>query len=269
MVGLVWMPWWGKLAGAGLGGAFGGIPGLVLGIVLGGVFDHRLQAEHFSLRRWPEPQRSLAERQLLIVTFALMGYLARIDRVCRGEDNGTFDRILTELGLQGASRKHALAMFARGRRSMPPIGALTRRLRQQVQDDRLLLERCLSCLAEFAARPTPSPKAQRLLRNLGGRFQLAPARVEHIILSPAYAGPATAPTGDTSTRLRAAYLVLGIQENATDAEIKQAYRRKVARYHPDRVLAEGASEEQVADAARNTRVVRTAYDEIRKLRGGG
>ncbi len=48
------------------------------------------------------------------------------------------------------------------------------------------------------------------------------------------------------------YAVLGVSANATDQEIKNAYRRLVKRYHPDRGLPE-ASHEQIA-------AINQAYD---------
>ena len=48
------------------------------------------------------------------------------------------------------------------------------------------------------------------------------------------------------------YAVLDLASNATEAEIKQAYRRKAAFYHPDRNHA--------TDAAERFREVQEAYD---------
>jgi len=61
------------------------------------------------------------------------------------------------------------------------------------------------------------------------------------------------------------YSVLGISENATDAEIKKAYRELAKKYHPDNYqdspLADVASEKM--------KEVNEAYDEIQKLRREG
>lgn len=61
------------------------------------------------------------------------------------------------------------------------------------------------------------------------------------------------------------YTVLGVSENATDAEIKKAYRELAKKYHPDNYqdspLADVASEKM--------KEVNEAYDEIQRLRREG
>ena len=61
------------------------------------------------------------------------------------------------------------------------------------------------------------------------------------------------------------YKVLGVEPNATDEQIKDAYRALVKKYHPDKFadsdLAELANEKM--------KDVNAAYDEIQKMRSGG
>ena len=58
------------------------------------------------------------------------------------------------------------------------------------------------------------------------------------------------------------YRVLGLTEEADDAQVELARRRLLARFHPDRARDASARE----DAERQTRTINAAYDRIRALR---
>ena len=62
------------------------------------------------------------------------------------------------------------------------------------------------------------------------------------------------------------YKVLGVSSDATDDEIKQAYRNLVRKYHPDN-YASDPDLKQIAEEKMKT--VNSAYDEIQKLRKSG
>lgn len=62
-----------------------------------------------------------------------------------------------------------------------------------------------------------------------------------------------------------AYAVLGLERDASDAEIDLAYRRLMAQYHPDRMV--GAAPDLLEQAQRKAADINRAYDRIRKQRG--
>jgi DnaJ like chaperone protein len=61
------------------------------------------------------------------------------------------------------------------------------------------------------------------------------------------------------------YAVLGLTEDATDDEIRAAFRRLAAENHPDKVASLGKDE--AAAASERFREVKDAYEELKKLRG--
>ena len=68
-----------------------------------------------------------------------------------------------------------------------------------------------------------------------------------------------------STSLKDAYAVLEIDENATDEEIRAAYKRMVVKHHPDRVASLG---EDIRTAAeKKMREINEAKELIYKARG--
>lgn len=61
------------------------------------------------------------------------------------------------------------------------------------------------------------------------------------------------------------YKVLGISSEATDDEVKRAYRRLALKYHPDKV--EGMGEEVKRNAEAQFREIQEAYENIKQRRG--
>jgi DnaJ like chaperone protein len=60
------------------------------------------------------------------------------------------------------------------------------------------------------------------------------------------------------------YKILGITKDATDDEVKRAYRRMAMKYHPDRVA--GMSEELQRNAAEQMKEINEAYERIKQQR---
>jgi DnaJ like chaperone protein len=62
-----------------------------------------------------------------------------------------------------------------------------------------------------------------------------------------------------------AYTALEIQPNATNEEVKKAYRRMAMKYHPDKVA--NAGEEIRQQATDKFRAINEAYEHIKQMRG--
>ncbi len=62
------------------------------------------------------------------------------------------------------------------------------------------------------------------------------------------------------------YLILGVDEDISDADLKKAYRRMAAANHPDRLMARGLPKELLGLANHKMAMVNKAYTEIKQLR---
>ena len=59
--------------------------------------------------------------------------------------------------------------------------------------------------------------------------------------------------------------MLGLDNSATDDEVKKAYRRMAMKYHPDKV--ESMGEEVKKNAEAQFREINEAYEQIKTARG--
>ena len=71
-------------------------------------------------------------------------------------------------------------------------------------------------------------------------------------------------SGASSSFDKDPYKVLGISKDASDEEVRKAYRKMAMKYHPDRVA--DMSEEMQRNAAEQMKEINQAYDEIKALR---
>jgi DnaJ like chaperone protein len=63
------------------------------------------------------------------------------------------------------------------------------------------------------------------------------------------------------------YAELEVEANATDQEVKKAYRRQMSRHHPDKLVANGLPESMAQVAKEKTQRIQEAYEAIRAARG--
>jgi DnaJ like chaperone protein len=64
-----------------------------------------------------------------------------------------------------------------------------------------------------------------------------------------------------------AFVLLGVAETATAAEIKTAYHALIREHHPDKLMAQGMPPEFIAAATEKMKRINVAYDMVCKMKG--
>ena len=70
-------------------------------------------------------------------------------------------------------------------------------------------------------------------------------------------------TNTDKMSLEKAYKILGVDSNASLKDVKKAYRKLVKKYHPDIIIAQGASKEYTQEATAKVQEINDAYELIK------
>ena len=269
----------GKVIGGGLGWLVGGPLGALLGLAVGHLFDKgyaQVQAEGS-----PERRREI-EQTFFQTVFRLSGHLAKADgRVSEAEVQQT-EAYMMELGLTAEHRREAIALFKEGTAADFDVDAQVARFREVCGRRSNLVRMLLIFLVNLALADGALDQSEAtLLKRIGQGLGISPAMFEQLLRmiqaqnqfrgqGQGYSGGGyQGPTGGPSRadQLQSAYDALGVRPEASDADIKKAYRKLMSEYHPDKLIGQGMPEDMVKEATERSQEIRTAYDLIKAERG--
>ena len=201
--------------------------------------------------------------------FGCMGHLAKSDGRVSEDEIRAARLVMHRLGLSPAGVRRAIGWFDDGKRSGFPLVQTVREVRRVSARSagkrtlflRLLLE---VVLAKPSLRREERATIWTVCSELDiGRVELA--QLEAMIR--AQKGFKRSPAGDAdAARVRNAYATLGVDPDASNDEIKKAYRRLMNRNHPDKIAGSNPDAAVVAEAERRTREVRSAYEMLKARR---
>ncbi|MEI9937387.1 MAG: co-chaperone DjlA [Pseudomonadota bacterium] len=238
---------------------FYGFAGLVIGVLAGGVLAYVALRER--LRRVRE--------QFIETTFAVMGALCKADGVVTRDEIQVVEQTFTLLRLAPEQIARAKAAFNRGKAPgfdldgavsvfarVAPRGSILFKLFLQLQ--------VTVVAADGQVHPAERAALLRVAHDLGlGEREMAQLEA----LLRAAARPASAPNSASSShRLADAYAVLGVTSDASESDIKHAYRQLIRENHPDKIASRGLPESMRSVAEARSREINAAYDLIKKTR---
>lgn len=257
------MAWWGKLIGGTLGFFLGGPLGAVLGAAMGHQYDGGLGRIGTGTGYAYQERTQLA---FFTATFSVMGHLAKADGHVSPSEISMAKSLMHQMRLNAAQRKAAIELFNQGKQAGFPFEEAVAQFRQECHRRTTLLQMFLEIQIQAAMADGRIDTAERkVLLRAGEILGFAPAQVEQLL---GMAGGRSAPGSKTGVPdLRQCYTTLGIGRDASDAEVKRAYRRLTSQHHPDKLVSKGLPDEMIKLATEKTRQIREAYEQIRDSRG--
>ena len=266
------MTWWGKLVGGAFGFMLGGPLGALFGAAIGHQFDKGLDRAGLEFMGGAGEQERV-QAAFFTSLFSVMGALAKADGRVSEDEIAMARSVMAQMALDETQKRVAIDLFNAGKQPDFDLDAVVAQFRQESRRRTNLQRMFLEILLHAAwADGVLHPDELRLLRRVSDGLGFSSAvferleamvRAQRSFFGGGEQAGGAAPRAD---RLKEAYALLGVDESASDAEIKKAYRRLMNQHHPDKLVAKGLPEEMIRMATEKTQEIKAAYELIRKAR---
>jgi len=270
--------WGGKLIVGLLGMLIGGPIGLAIGVLIGHFLDRGVErVQSFNpFRPYRPGEREEVQEALFSAVFSIMGHLAKADGRVSEQEIGQAEAIMSRMQLNDEQRRRAQEAFRQGKEDDFPLDRTVAEFRQRIRRRRHLVVVFLELLLQTAlADGELHAEEERILFRVAAGLGVPESQFRQIlnmVLAQARFGGAGAAgaggaAGPSRPSLGEAYQVLGVNEDASDQEVKKAYRRLMSEHHPDKLAARGVPEEMIRVSTEKTAEISKAYDMIKEARG--
>ena len=241
---------------------FGGPLGALLGAALGRNFDHgiKLTGEQAGFNIG---QMERVQAAFFTTTFSVMGHIAKADGRVTADEIAATESIMARMQLNAHQRKAAIQLFDEGKGDDFPLHDVLEQFRRECHRRRNLVQIFLEIqVATAMADGHLHATEKKILLFIGEQLGFSRHDIEHLFSF----GAGGAAAGKPRQSLAKAYKILDVDREASDAEVKKAYRRLMNQHHPDKLRSKGLPEEMMALATEKTQEIKAAYEHIKNSR---
>jgi DnaJ like chaperone protein len=237
----------GKWVGAGLGAFAGGPVGAIIGFVIGSAFDKGTSGG-FSDRQALTGKRPTTGGYAMSLLVLVAAVMKSDGKTMKSELNYVRDFFIRNFGIESANE--AMKMLRDLLQQNIPVTDVCNQIRHNMDhSSRLQLMHFLFGIAQADGQVHEAEL--KLIAHIGVHLGISQADYESI-------------KSMFIKNIDSAYKILEISPEATNEEIKKAYRKMALKYHPDKVSYLG-DEFQTA-AKEKFQKVQEAYNDIKKQR---
>ncbi|MFT5131586.1 MAG: DnaJ like chaperone protein [Gammaproteobacteria bacterium] len=263
------MSWWGKLLGGTFGFMLGGPLGAVLGAALGHNFDKGLNlSEELGGPHRGDQQR--IQTAFFTASFSVMGAVCKADGQVSDDEIAIAKQVMGQMQLSAEQKKAAVALFNEGKKESFPLQDILQQLKREI-GFRPNLQRMFLEIQLYAAYADGlmHPEELKLLHKVCEILRVSRREFEQLdaaIRAQFHHQSSNLADKSSGLNLKDAYALLNIASDASDAEVKRAYRRLISQHHPDKLVSKGLPEEMMKIATDRTHEIRQAYEKIKDER---
>lgn len=238
----------GKWLGAGVGWSFGGPLGALLGFFIGSMFDN---TEKIEINRTESGQRPVTQRGDFMVSLTVLAtaVMKADGTITRNELSYVKEFLVRNFGEEAT--KEALSIIQRLNQSQIPLQEVCQQIRFNM-DHAAIIQLLYFLFGIAKADGKVCTKEVDMLQQISTLLGID-ASTFNSVKSMFY------------DDLNSAYTILGVEADASDADLKKAYRRVAMENHPDKVAHLGEEIRKAAEEKFSS--INVAYEKIKKQRG--
>ncbi len=259
------MSWWGKIAGGGIGLMLGGPLGGMLGAVLG----HQVDKAKKIKNETGSSSRERAQAAFFTATFSVMGHIAKADGQVTSKEIQMAEEVFKHMNFQPEQREAAIALFNQGKQNDFDLKQVLIQFKQECGRKVTLIQMFMqiqlqAVYADGDKHPQEAVILDEICEMLGYPKAML-SQLEAIIFAQSHSYEKSYSNRPPSkTEIENAYSVMGLNQGASQAEIKNAYRRLMSQHHPDKLISKGLPEEMIQIATDKSKQIQKAYEVIKK-----
>jgi DnaJ like chaperone protein len=261
------------------GGAFGFMVGGPIGALLGAVLGHNLDKGIKGLsedERFAPGDQERVQTAFFTTTFSVMGAIAKADGRVSPDEIALAKSVMAEMDLSEEMRQTAINLFNQGKAAAFPLDEVLEQFRTECHRRNSLIQMFIEIQLQAAySDGTLHRSEEQLLLHICKRLgvpEFAFRRLEKMIRAERHFGGRAGAGRQAEARpsrpsLQDAYAILNVPTDASDADVKKAYRRLLSQHHPDKLVSKGLPEEMMKMATQKTHEIRQAYERVKEARG--
>ena len=285
---------WGKILGFCFGFMFGKIFGAILGLYLGHLFDKSLKNNFDKAGGFSSlfSGDDVHERQALFFSscFAVMGHIAKSNGRVSEIHIKAANLFMDEMGLKGEERREAQHAFQSGKESDFSLKETVHDFKERFAKRNDLIQLFLEIQIQMAfSDGVLAEQEKQLLAEVSKQLGISKTHFAFVLKryqaefnfrkqqqrfnqqqqnqgqSSSYREGSGhhVPPNNNMNRAQALAL-LGLSSDATQRDIKVAYRKLMSQHHPDKLVSQGLPKHMMELAVKKSQDIQAAYEYLKK-----
>jgi len=253
------MSFWGKILGSMAGFAMGGPFGAMVGAAVGHAADQGALPGGRGIPPNAADMVHMLGGKENLFSFSIVVLAAKLAKVDGPVKRAEIDAFRQMFRVPEDSLRDVGRLFDQARESAEGWEPFAERLGEVFADNKAMLEDVLAALVRIARADGPVSKSEGdMLRGIHARFGLDAAAWQR--------AKGGAPRGVNPADLEDPYPVLGLTREASDEQVRAAWKQLMRENHPDSLASRGVPEEFVKRATAKVAEINAAWDRIKRER---